>query len=122
MAVTTSTASSPLVTTIITDTDADTSVETAASAAQFLYFVEIFNQNSVDVYVKIFAAASGSSSTTQHYLQLYCPSNTTCYMYIPASLAIASGIQFYASLEPGAVNSQSNPDTDVTITIGCTPQ
>ena len=46
MAVTTTTASGPLITTIITDTDSDITVETAAGAAQYLYFVEITNPNS----------------------------------------------------------------------------
>ena len=50
MAVTTTTASSPLVEKIITDTDSDATVETAASAEQDLYFVEVTNPNSVAVY------------------------------------------------------------------------
>ena len=89
MAVTTSTAANPLITTIVTDTDSDITVETAASAAQNLYFVEIANTNTVAVYTKLIAAASGSNNSTQHYIQLYCPANTTCYFYVPASVAIA---------------------------------
>ena len=122
MAVTTSTASSPLVTTIVSDTDSDTTIETAASAAQFLYFVEITNPNDVGVYTKIFNLASGATAQTQHYLQLYCPANGSCYMYIPASLSIANGIQFYTSLERGKVNSQTVPTSNVSVQIGCTAQ
>lgn len=122
MAVTTTTASNPLVTTIVLDTASDTTVETAASAAQNLYFVEITNSNDVAVYTKLIAAASGSNNQTQHYIQLYCPANTTCYTYMPTSIPIASGIQFYTSKERGAVNSQNNPTTDVTVKIGITAQ
>ena len=122
MAVTTSTASDPLVTTIVTDADSDTTVETAASAAQFLYFVEITNPNKSAVYTKIFASGGGSTTQNQHYLQLYCPAGSSCYMYIPASLAIANGIQFYSTINAGAINSQTNPTSDVTVRIGCTAQ
>ena len=122
MAVSTSTASSPLVTTIVLDEDSDTTVETAASAAQYLYFVEITNPNKVAVYTKIFAAASGSTNQTQHYLQLYCPAGSTCYMYTPTSLAIATGVQVYSSIEAGTVQSQTNPVSDVTLRIGITNQ
>lgn len=122
MAVQTTTASNPLVTTIVVDTDSDTTVETAAGAAQFLYFVEVTNPNSVAVYTKIIAAAQNSSSTTQHYIQLYCPANSTCYTYTPTSIPIATGIQFYSSTDRGNVNSQNNPTTDVTVKIGITAQ
>ena len=122
MAVTTSTASSPLVTTIVTDIDSDTTVESAASAAQFLYFVEIINPNNVGVYTKIFASGGGSTNQNQHYLQLYCQAASSCYMYIPASLAIANGIQFYTPIESGSVNSQNDPTSDVTVKSGCTAQ
>ena len=119
MAVTTTTASSPLVEKIITDTDSDATVETAASAEQDLYFVEVTNPNSVAVYTKLIAAA-GSSTTTQHYIQLYCPANTTCYTYIPVSTVIGTGLQFYTSTSAGAVVSQTGPDSDVTVKIGYT--
>lgn len=122
MAVTTTTASGPLITTIITDTDSDITVETAAGAAQYLYFVEITNPNSSVVYTKFITAASGSSATTQHYIQLYCPASTTCYFYIPKSVALATGLQFYSSTLPGAVNSQISPTSDVTVKIGITAQ
>jgi len=122
MAVTTSTASNPLITTIVTDTDSDITVETAAGAAQYLYFVEITNPNSSAVYTKIFNAASSSTTTTQHYLQFYCPASTTCYIYTPTSLNITNGVQVYTSTLPGNVNSQISPTNDVTVKIGITAQ
>ena len=118
MAVSTTTAANPLVTTIVTDTDSDTTVESVASGAQNLYFVEVTNPNNVPVYTKIIAAAQGSSTQTQHYIQLYCPANSTCYTYTPTSIPIATGIQVYTSTSPGNVVSQSNPTSDVTVKIG----
>ena len=120
MAVTTSTASSPLVETIVTDIASDGTIETAATANQKLYFVEITNPNGSDVYTKIFNTASGATVATDHYMQLYCPANTTCYMYIPSSLTIANGIQFYSSLTSGKANAQVTPESDVKIVIGST--
>jgi len=123
MAVTTSTASDPLVKSIIEDAISDTTIETAISGAQFLYYVEITNPNDVAVYTKILNSVSNSNTNqTQHYLQLYCPANTTCYMYIPASLSVANGIQVYSSIERGKVQSQTNPTSDVTVKIGTTTQ
>tara|TARA_R110000824_G_scaffold303710_1_gene491514 strand:+ start:6681 stop:7043 length:363 start_codon:yes stop_codon:yes gene_type:complete len=120
MAVTTSTASNPLVTTIVTDADSDTTVEQAAGASQYLYFVEIANTNTVAVYTKLIDANSGTTST-QHYIQLYCPANTTCYFYVPASVAIANGIMVYTSTA-GGVGSQTSPTNDVVVKIGITAQ
>ena len=122
MAVTTTTASNPLVTTIVTATTSDTTVETAATAAQNLYFVEVTNPNDYAVYTTLIAAASGSNNQTQHYIQLYCGANTTCYTYMPTSIPIASGIQFYTSKDAGTVNSQNNPSSAVIVKIGMTAQ
>lgn len=122
MAVTTSTASNPLVVNIVTDLDSDTTVETAATTAQNLFFVEVTNPNTVAVYTKFFQASSNSSISGQHYIQLYCPANTTCYTYIPVSTPIATGLEFYSSINPGALNSQTNPTEDVIVKIGLTGQ
>ena len=123
MAVTTTTASSPLVSSIISDADSDTTVETAITGAQFLYFVEVTNASDVGVYAKIFNSVSNSTTNqTQHYLQLYCPASSTCYMYIPTSLSVANGIQFYTSTDRGTVQSQTNPTTNVSVKIGSTTQ
>ena len=70
MAVTTATASTPLVETIVTDTTSDVTIETAATATQKLYFIEIDNPNGDAVYTKVFNTASGATVATQHYLQL----------------------------------------------------
>tara|TARA_R110002012_G_scaffold170729_1_gene335255 strand:+ start:594 stop:962 length:369 start_codon:yes stop_codon:yes gene_type:complete len=121
MAVETSSASSPLITKIVTDTDSDTTVEIAAGANAELFFVEITNPNTVAVYTKLIASASGSSSTTQHYMQLYCPANTTCYMYVPTSVPLSSGIEFYTSTGGGIAAGQTTPTEDVIVKIGWTP-
>ena len=122
MAVQTTTASDPLVTKIVTDTDSDTTIETPFAVAQKLYFVEVTNPNGSAVYTKILASSGNSNSNqTQHYIQLYCPANTTCYMYMPTSVVIASGLQFYSSVNAGTVNSQTNPTDNVIVKLGATP-
>ena len=122
MAVETSTASNPLITKIVTDTDSDTTVETAASVNAELYFVEITNPNTVAVYTKLIASNSGSTAVTdQHYIQLYCPASTTCYMYVPTSVPIGTGIQFYTSTGGAIAQSQASPTEDVIVKIGWTP-
>ena len=121
MTVTTSVASSPIIENIVTDTDSDTTtVEIAAGAAAELYFVEITNPNTVAVYTKLIAAASGSAVDTQHYIQLYTPANSTVYMYVPTSVPIASGIQFYTSTGGGAAAGPTPPTEDVNVVIGWT--
>lgn len=125
MAVSTTTqTNAPLVTSIVTDTDSDLTVRQAAGAESRLYFVEITNPNvSGAVYVKLFAAAlSGSITTqTQHFMQFYCPSNTTCYTYIPAGAVIPNGICYYTSNESGKAGSLTAPSNNVTVKIGSTP-
>jgi|TARA_R110001583_G_scaffold11496_5_gene51815 hypothetical protein len=122
MSFTTQTLASPLATSFAKDTVSNLTVETAASSGTNIYFVEVANPNSTTAaYVKIFAAASGSAITGQHVLQLYCASNTTCYYYIPTSLAITTGLQFYVSTTPG-ISANDNtlvaPGTAVTVRIG----
>lgn len=121
MAVQTTTASDPLVTKIVTDTDSDTTIETPFSAAQKLYFVEVTNPNGSAVYTKIIASNGSNNNQTQHYIQLYCPANTTCYIYMPTSVVIASGLQFYTSVNAGTVQSQTNPTDNVIVKLGATP-
>ena len=121
MAVTTTLASSPLVERIVTDLDSDGTIETAATANQKLYYVEVTNPNSSAIYTKIYNTASGATVATDHYMQLYCPANTTCYMYIPESITIANGIQFYTSHTRGKANaSQEAIEVDVKVVIGST--
>ncbi len=122
MAFTLQTLANPLVTTFAKDTVSNLTVETASGSSTNLYFIEIVNPNqSTAAYVKIFNAANSSAITGQHDLQLYCPSNTTCYYYIPTSLALSTGLQFYVSTTPG-INSNTNtliaPTSAVTVKIG----
>ncbi len=125
MAVTTTIQSNaPLVTSIVTDTDTDLTIRDVASAQSSLYFVEITNPSTTSpVYVKIFAAAPNTniSTATQHFIQLYCPANTTCYTYVPTGLVVANGIRYYASTEPGVAGTLTAPATDVTVKFGSTP-
>ena len=122
MSFTTQAIASPLVTNFAKDTLSNLTVETVTGSAAELYFVEISNPNASSAcYVKIFAAANSSAITGQHTLQLYCPSNSTVYYYIPTSLTISSGIQFYVSTTPGIQsgnNTLSAPGTAVTVKIG----
>jgi hypothetical protein len=126
MALTTRTFTTPLITTQVTDATADLTIETAASAAQNLYFVEIANPNTnTPVYVKLFTAASGSTISTQHELQLYCPAGSTCYTYITETLPWGTGMQFYASVEPGVqsnTNTLTAPAKSVAVRVGIVAQ
>jgi len=125
MAVSTTTQeNAPLVTSIVTDTDSDLTVRQAAGAESTLYFVEITNPNSTQaVYVKLFAAVLSNSvnTATQHFMQFYCPADTTCYTYIPTGAVIANGICYYTSNEAGPAGSLTAPSEDVTVKIGSTP-
>ena len=122
MAFTTTTIASPLVTKFAKDTVSNLTVETVTGSAADLYFVEIVNPNSTTAaYVKIFNAASGSAITGQHKIQLYCPANSTCYYYIPTSVPVANGMQFYVSTTPGIQSGNNTlvaPGTAVTVKIG----
>jgi len=120
MAVTSSIAANPLITTSVLDAASNATIETAATASQKLYYVEVTNPNSEAVFTKIFNAASNSTSTTQHYMQLYCPGNTTCYMYVPRSITIANGIQFYTTISRGTGAAQTSPTSSVIVRIGTT--
>ncbi len=121
MAVTTSTASNPLVTTIVTDTDADVTVETAASGNKTLYAVEITNPNTDSaVFVHVIEASSGSSTSTQHQHQFYCPSASTVYYYMPMGLNTATGLQFYCTTSAGGGSQATSPTEDVTVKFGHT--
>ena len=123
MAVSTTTATNPLVTTIVVDTDADLTVETAAGAAEYLYSVEIVNPNNTEaVYLHLINAASGSNVTTQHSSQFYCPASSSTFYYMPAGYKTTTGIQFYVSTSAGGGNAATAPTDSVTVTLGFTPQ
>ena len=120
MAVTTTTASNPYVTTVVVDTDADLTVETAGSGNKNLYAVEITNPNTTEaVYIHIIENTSGTVST-QHDHQLYCPASSSCYYYFPNGIETSTGIMFYASTTPGGSNSATAPTSDVTVKMGYT--
>ena len=119
MAVETTTASNPLVTTIVVDTEANTTVETVASGNKTLYAVEITNPNTTEsVYVHIINAANSSTVSTQHNTQLYCTANTTCYYYFPDGYKTYTGIQFYATTSAGGGSNAASPTSAVTVKFG----
>ena len=122
MAVNTSTAANPLITTIVTDTEANTTLETAEASNQLLRAVEITNPNTSDaVYVKVMHLASGGTTNTQHNHQFYCPANTTVYYYMPLGLELSNGIRFYCSTASGAgAANATSPTKAVTVKIGTT--
>ena len=120
MAVTTTTASNPLVTTIVVDTDADLTVETIASGNKNLYAVEITNPNTADaVYVHVHEDTSGVVGD-QHEFQFYCPANTSCYYYFPTGIETSTGLIAYASTTSGGGNGATAPTESVTVTFGYT--
>ena len=122
MAVNTATAANPLITTIVTDAAADTTVEIAETSNQLLRAVEITNPNTdTAVYVRLLHLASGGTTNTQHNHQFYCPANTTIYYYTPLGLELSNGIQFYCSTVPGAGSANATaPTSAVTVKIGTT--
>jgi hypothetical protein len=123
MAVTTTTASNPLVTTVVVDSTADLTVETAASANEYLYAVEIVNPNATEaVYLHLINASSNSTVSTQHTSQFYCPAASSTFYYMPGGYKTTTGIQFYVSTSAGGGNAASAPTDAVTVTLGFTPQ
>ena len=70
MAVNTSAVSDPLYTTVVIDTDANTTLETFNDANTTVYQIEIVNPNSSSVWVRINWAASGYA--IEAGLQVWC--------------------------------------------------
>ena len=81
MTVSVSTASNPVVKNVVVDLDANLVVETAATATQYVYAVEITNGSAEAVYLHMIKATQGSNTGTAHTTQLYCAGNTSCYYY-----------------------------------------
>tara|TARA_R100001594_G_scaffold10141_1_gene24018 strand:+ start:2756 stop:3136 length:381 start_codon:yes stop_codon:yes gene_type:complete len=126
MAVTTKTSNAPLITTMVLDTNVGLAVQTAAETAQNLYYVEISNnQGNQPIYLKMFAANTGVTTSTQHYYQFYCPAGTVCYAYMTDPVSFPNGIMFYGSTNPG-VASNSNvliaPTNRVVVRMGMVAQ
>ena len=120
MAVTTSTASNPLVTTVVTASAATTTVETAATGNKTLYAVEIVNGDDSPIFVHLIDAFQNSNTTTAHQTQLYCAANTTCYYYFPVGYLTTNGIQFYVSTTAGGGANSVAPTGVVSVKLGFT--
>ena len=119
MAVETTTASNPLVTSVIVDREANLTVETISTSSQTLFAVEIINPNTDSaVYVHLIDTANAATTATQHDNQFYCPANTSCYYYFPNGFAIAAGIKFYTSTSAGGGQASSAPTNPVTVKLG----
>tara|TARA_R100000805_G_C3625625_1_gene135043 strand:+ start:7486 stop:7866 length:381 start_codon:yes stop_codon:yes gene_type:complete len=126
MAVQTKIATSPLIPTLVFDNNVGLTVQTAAATSQNLYYIEISNnQGAQPVYVKLFQANTGVTTSSQHFYQFYCPAGTICYTYMTEPISFTNGIMYYASLQPG-VNSNSNvlvnPPNRVVVRMGMVSQ
>tara|TARA_R110000824_G_scaffold12106_2_gene53179 strand:- start:1184 stop:1552 length:369 start_codon:yes stop_codon:yes gene_type:complete len=122
MTVSVSTASNPVVKNVVVDLDANLVVETAATAAQYVYAVEITNGSAEAVYLHMIKATQGSNTGTAHTTQLYCAGNTSCYYYFPMKYAHPTGIQFYASQAAGGGANAEAPTGTVSVKFGLTAQ
>ena len=120
MAVTTTTASNPLVTTVVEVSEADITVATVDSGNNNLYALEIVNPNTSAVWVHVINAASNSTTSTQHTHQFYCPASGSCYYYWPEGYKTSTGIQVYCSDAAGGGQTASSPTESVTLTFGFT--
>tara|TARA_R110000824_G_scaffold152177_1_gene323285 strand:+ start:7349 stop:7726 length:378 start_codon:yes stop_codon:yes gene_type:complete len=101
MAVNTSAVSDPLYTTVVIDTDANTTLESFNNVATTVYQIEIINPNSSAVWVRINWAASGGNTTTQNDNIFYCPGTNNCYYVFGSGYAITGGVQVWCSTEKG---------------------
>lgn len=119
MAISTSTVSDPLYTTVSVDTTADLTLESFNNVATTVYAIEIVNPNTSPVWVRINWAASGGNTTTQYDNIFYCGGNGTCSIYCGAGYAITSGLQVWCSLQAGTANDATvtAPGKGVTITM-----
>ena len=120
------TATTPLVTTMVVDNNLGLTVQTAAATSQNLYYIEISNnQGAQAVYVKLFAANTGVTTSTQHYYQFYCPAGTVCYTYMTDPVSFPNGIMLYASQQPGVAsnsNTLTAPANRVVVRMGMVAQ
>jgi len=122
MAVTTTTASNPVIKTVIVDEDSNIVLETAAAAAQYVYAVEITNGAAEPVYLHMIPLASGGDTSSVHTTQLYCAANTSCYYYFPTKYAHPTGIRFYVSSSAGGGAQAESPTGTVSVKFGLTAQ
>jgi len=118
MAVNTSAVSDPLYTTVVIDTDADTTLETFNDANTTVYQIEIVNPNSSSVWVRINWAASGTATSTQNDNIFYCPGTSSCYYVIGTGYAIEAGLRVWCSTEKGlggGAITLNSPTSKVTV-------
>jgi len=118
MAVNTSAVSDPLYTTVVIDTDANTTLETFNDANTTVYQIEIVNPNSSSVWVRINWAASGTATSTQNDNIFYCPGTSSCYYVIGTGYAIEAGLQVWCSTEKGlggGAITLNSPTSKVTV-------
>tara|TARA_R100000458_G_C8246589_1_gene224416 strand:+ start:709 stop:1086 length:378 start_codon:yes stop_codon:yes gene_type:complete len=118
MGVSTSTVSSPLYTTVVVDTEANTTLETFNDANTTLYMVEGVNPNEKAVWVRINWAASGGATSTQNDTLLYFPANNTTHYIFGAGFPILAGMRVWCSTEKGLGGGQvtlNSPTSKVTL-------
>ena len=117
MAISTSTVSDPLYTTVSVDSTADLNLESFNNVATTVYAIEITNPNSSGVWVRINWAASGGNTSTQYNNVFYCSANGTCSIYCGSGYAITGGLQVWCSTQSGTANegTVTAPGKSVTI-------
>mgnify|MGYP003677718528 CR=1 FL=1 len=91
MAVNTSTVSDPIYTTVVVDTESDTTLETFNDANTTLYMIEGANPNEKAVWSRIQWAASGGATSTQHDMILYFPANSVTHYVFGGGFQILTG-------------------------------
>ncbi len=120
------TATTPLVTTMVVDNNLGLTVQTAAATSQNLYYIEISNnQGAQPVYVKLFQANTGITTSSQFYYQFYCPAGTVCYTYMTDPISFTNGVMLYASQQPGVAsnsNTLTAPANRVVVRMGMVAQ
>tara|TARA_R110000765_G_scaffold296760_1_gene391909 strand:- start:18 stop:395 length:378 start_codon:yes stop_codon:yes gene_type:complete len=118
MAVNTSTVSDPIYTTVVVDTQSDTTLETFNDANTTLYMIEGANPNEKAVWSRIQWAASGGATSTQHDMILYFPANSVTHYVFGGGFQILTGMRIWTSTEKGLGGGQitlKSPTSKVTL-------
>tara|TARA_R110000737_G_scaffold196910_1_gene217439 strand:+ start:422 stop:826 length:405 start_codon:yes stop_codon:yes gene_type:complete len=98
MALSTTTLSNPVGTTIYIDADANSTVEVAASTGKTAYQLYINNLgNGNPCFIQLVAATSATSGTTDSTFRFYCPGDSTISYVLPTGLAFANGVCLWAT-------------------------
>lgn len=120
MAVTTTTASNPLISTTVVDADANLTIETVGTGNKNLYAVEINNSSASAVYLHLLNLTN-ADYTSQPSTQLYCAAGTSCYYYFKTKYETTTGIQFYCSTTSGGGTNAVAPSAgSVSVKFGFT--